>query len=280
MTEIKRQYKSVSGALGAEVSGIDLSQPLTTEDITELTQALAENEVLFFREQPMTPEQQRRFSGYFGPLQQHRAYPHPEGVPEVTILEHTAEKPSKIEVWHADMTFRPDPPLGSILQGIVCPEVGGDTLWSSMTAAWEGLSDRWQQFLSGLTAVHDFRHGFKESLAEPGGRERLKPMLDTWPPVEHPVVRVHPVTGKPLLFVNALFTTHIQGMKPQESRAVLNFLFEHCREPQFTCRFRWEPHSVAFWDNRSTQHKPVNDHGSAHRKLHRCTVEGEIPKGL
>ena len=234
MAKQKLKYKCVSRALGLEVSGVDLTQPLNTEIITEFTQDLAENEVLFFREQPMTPEQQRRFSGYFGPLQQHRAFPHPEGILEVTILEYTAEKPSKIEFWHTDVTFLPNPPLGSVLQGIICPEVGGDTLWSSMTAAWQGLSDRWQQFLSGLMAVHDFRHGFKESLAGPGGRERLKPMLEAWPPVEHPVVRVHPVTGKPFLFVNALFTTHIQGMKPKESDAVLRFLYEHCRESQFT----------------------------------------------
>ena len=147
-----------------------------------------------------------------------------------------------------------------------------------MSAAYEGLSNRMQSVLSGLTAIHDFSFGFKESLAEPGGRERLADMVRDNPPVEHPVVRTHPVSGRKGIYVNSLFTVAIKDMKEKESRALLEFLFEHVTLPEFGCRFRWQPDSVAFWDNRITQHKPVNDYWPAHRKMQRITIDdGERP---
>ena len=198
--------------------------------------------------------------------------------PQLTILENDADNPSKIEMWHTDMTFRPCPPLGSILHGVIIPEKGGDTMFASMSAAYEGLSSHMQSFLDGLVAVHDFSFGFKESLAEEGGRERLADMVRDNPPVEHPVIRTHPVSGKKCVYVNSLFTTHIKDMSPRESRAILDFLFEHAVMPEFTCRFNWEPDSVAFWDNRITQHKPVNDYYPQHRRMQRITIDdGERP---
>ena len=175
------------------------------------------------------------------------------------------------------MTFRQHPPMGTVLRSVIVPPKGGDTLWASMTAAYNGLSAPMQDFLQGLTAVHDFAHGFRESLAEPGGRERLADAVAANPPVRHPVIRTHPETGRKVIFVNSLFTTHIEGLKAAESDALLQFLFRHVTTPEYTCRFQWRPHSIAIWDNRSTQHKPINDYFPAHRKHLRITIDGDKP---
>lgn len=271
-------FERLTTHIGAIVTGADLTRPLSTQEVAEFEQALARHGVLFLRDQTLTPTQQRDFAAVFGPLHGHPAYATVEGVPEVTILESTAEKPTLIEKWHSDMTFLPEPPLGTMLLARIIPETGGDTQWASMTAAFEGLSDAMQSMLSSLTAVHDFSHGFKESLAAPGGRERLADALAANPPVRHPVVIRHPVSRQRALFVNSLFTTHIEGMKPRESEALLNFLFSHVAEPEFVCRFRWSPGAIAFWDNRHTQHKPVNDYFPSHRLMHRITIHGSRPE--
>ena len=267
------QFIPLAGALGAEVTGIDLCRPMADDILAELNAALLDHEVLFFRDQPMAPCDHAAFADRFGKPQLHGAYPHVEGFPQITILENDEANPSKIEKWHTDMTFRQNPPLGSILHALITPASGGDTLFASMSAAFEGLSDQMQQFVSGLVAIHDFSYGFKESLAEPGGRERLAQMVSDNPPVEHPVVTVHPESGRKGLYVNSLFTVAIKDMKEKESRALLDFLFDHVVTPEYTCRFRWEPDSVAFWDNRITQHKPVNDYWPQHRKMQRITIE-------
>ncbi|MDG2140203.1 MAG: taurine dioxygenase [Gammaproteobacteria bacterium] len=269
--------KPMSGALGAEIAGIDLTLPLSKHDYNKIRKLLIEHEVIFFRNQDISPAQQKALAGSFGPLQTHPAYETVEGFPEITILESTEKKPTKIEAWHSDMTFRLHPPLGSLLRSKIIPDRGGDTLWASATAAYDALSSRMQQFLDGLIAVHDFRHGFKESLSEEGGPERLAQAIKDNPPVEHPVIQIHPESGKKVIFVNSLFTTHILGMKKNESRAILDFLFEHLVTPEFTCRFSWGPDCVALWDNRSTQHKPINDYFPAHRQLHRITIFGDMP---
>lgn len=271
------QAKPLAAALGAEISGIDLRQALDAETISSLKRLLAQYQVIFFRDQDIDPAQHKALAEAFGPLQSHPAYATVEGYPEITILESTPEKPTKIEEWHTDMTFMAKPPLGSILRSRISPEVGGDTLWASLGAAYEGLSDKMQSFLSGLSAVHDFAHGFRHSLAEPGGRERLAEALENNPPVEHPVIRTHPETGRKMIFVNSLFTTHIVGMSESESYALLCFLFQHCTQDEFTCRFRWEENSIAFWDNRSTLHKPINDYFPAHRRMERITIDGGKP---
>lgn len=271
------KIKPLSGALGAEIGGIDLSDELSAEDFMRIRKLLNEYEVIFFREQNIMPERQRALALSFGPLQTHPAYDTVAGYPEITILESSAEKPTKIEAWHADMTFREHPPMATILKSVIVPPKGGDTLWASMTTAYNGLSHHMQNFLDGLTAVHDFSRGFKESLAEEGGRDRLAAAVAANPPVRHPVIRTHPETGKKLIFVNSLFTTHIEGMRAKESDALLTFLFEHTTTPEYSCRFQWEPHSIAIWDNRSTQHKPINDYFPAHRRLQRITIDGDKP---
>ncbi|MCB1693224.1 MAG: TauD/TfdA family dioxygenase, partial [Pseudomonadales bacterium] len=155
-----------AGALGAEISGIDLCATLTEGDVAAIRDALLEYEVIFFRDQPMSPANHAALADIFGKPQRHEAYPHVEGFPQITILENDEANPSKIEMWHRDMTFRAHPPIGSILHGVVIPERGGDTLFASMSAAYEGLSDSMQRFLSDLVGIHDFRFGFKESLEE------------------------------------------------------------------------------------------------------------------
>jgi taurine dioxygenase len=264
-------------ALGAELSGVDLTTELLPEVLSELRRLLVEYEVLFLRDQDVSPAQHRALAASFGPLQTHPAYATVDGFPEITILESTAENPSKIEAWHSDMTFREHPPLGAVLRSKIIPPHGGDTLWASMTAAYDGLSIPMQNFLEGLTAEHDFSHGFKESLAEPGGRERLAQAVADNPPVVHPVIRTHPESGKKVIFVNSLFTTRILELAKKESEDVLNFLFDHVITAEYSCRFRWEPNSIAIWDNRSTQHKPINDYFPAHRLLQRITIDGDIP---
>ena len=269
--------KPLSGCIGAEIHGIDLTKPITHELYIQLRECLVEYEVIFFRDQAITPAQQYALASMFGPLQSHPAYQTVEGFPEISILESTADKPTKIECWHSDMTFRQHPPLATVLRAQVVPDKGGDTLWASMTAAYRGLSKSMQDFLSTLTAVHDFSYGFKESLAEPGGQQRLAQALVDNPPVRHPVIRIHPESGKSVIFVNELFTRHIEGLSRSESDALLAFIFEHIRTPEYSCRFAWQPDSIAIWDNRSTQHKPINDYFPAYRRLERITIDGDLP---
>lgn len=267
--------KRAAGALGAFVSDIDLQQVTGDASLqSDLRQALVEHEVLFFRQQSLTAQQFAVFAGCFGPVQGHPAYATAPGVPEVQILESTLQAPSKIELWHSDMTFSATPPTFTFLHGQIIPEVGGDTLWASATAAWDALSAPMQELLLPLQAVHDFRFGFRESLAEPGGVERLADAVAANPPVLHPIVRTHPETQRKALYVNALFTQAIEGLSGLESAALLKFLYQHIVGPEFTVRLAWEPKTLAIWDNRSTQHKPINDYFPASRKLHRVTSQG------
>ena len=269
--------KRVAGALGAELQAVNLGDGIDAELASTLRALLNEHEVLFLRDQNIEPAAQKALAEIFGPLQTHPAYNTIEGLPEVMILESTRESPSKIEVWHSDMTFRQHPPSVTVLKGVTIPEVGGDTLFASMTSAYDGLSEGMKRYLEPLVAVHDFSQGFKESLAEPGGRERLAGALADNPPVRHKVIQTHPETGKKVIFVNALFTSHIEGVSPLESAEVLSFLYKHAVLPEYTCRFNWTVNSLVLWDNRSTQHKPVNDFLPARRALHRVVSEGDKP---
>lgn len=268
--------KPTAGALGAEISNVDLKLA-NADTYTEIRKLLLEYQVIFFRDQDINPAQQKALAESFGPLQVHPAYNTVEGYPEITVLESTKDKPTKIECWHSDMTFRQNPPMGTVLMSKVIPPRGGDTLWASTTAAYEGLSDKMQSLLSGLEAEHSFEYGFKESLAEVGGRERLAAALADYPPVKHPVIHTHPETGKKVIFVNPLFTTKIIGMSNKESQALLEFLYQHIITDEYTTRFQWTPNAVVLWDNRSTQHKPINDYFPAHRRLNRITIDGDKP---
>ena len=257
--------------LGAFIRDLNLAENITDEDFENLYKALSEYEVLFFRNQNISFDNHRRFASAFGSMQTHPAYPTVEGFPEITILENDKENPSKIEEWHTDMTFKKKPPLGSILIGKIIPKTGGDTLFSSLSRAFEDLSDEWKEKLMGMNAIHSFEFGFKESLEEKGGRERLADALLENPPVTHPVIKQHPVTGKKIIYVNKLFTSHIEG--DDSENTILNFLFEHIHQEKYQYRFSWENNSIAFWDNRSVLHKPVNDYWPQLRRMERITIE-------
>lgn len=268
------QFLPVAGACGAEVRGIDLNRTLSDEVSSKLRDRLAKHQVLFFRNHDLSPERHIALGEVFGQLEVHPVLPHLPQYPQIVVLDSQADHPA-VEEWHTDVTYDKCPPLGAVLYCRIAPEFGGDTLWSSMTAAYEGLSDSWQRHLSSLTAIHDFAQGYRHTLRQPGARERLQDVLARKVPVSHPVIRTHPVTGKKGLFVNQLFTSHIEGMSELESRHTLAFLYEHVTTPEFTCRLRWEKDTIAIWDNRSTQHRPVNDFLPQHRRMHRVVISGD-----
>ena len=268
------QVEPIAGALGAEVHGVDLSQPLAPATKEALHQAWMEHQVLFFRDQAITVEQHKAFARNFGELHVHPVLQQmaDEGHPEMVVLESDARRPIVAERWHSDVTFEKRPPLGSILRAVAVPAAGGDTLWASMYAAHEALSDAMQRLLSGLTAFHD-GGGFARIARDDAQREDLASRQTA----VHPVVRTHPVTGRRSLFVNSVFTKHIVGMKPAESRALLGFLTRHIETPDFSCRFRWRKDSIAMWDNRCTQHRVVADALSEYRRMERVTLIGDEP---
>jgi taurine dioxygenase len=262
----------------AEIRGVDFTEPVSDAVAKTIHGALMQHKVLFFRDAVMTPEQHVAFGKHFGELTVHPFVPHLEGYPEVTVLDNHKDNPVfSTDVWHSDETFRLDPPMGSILRCIRMPEHGGDTLWADMAAAYAGLSDKMQHLLSGLEAVHDFinfRHKF-DHLPIRERHERLAQMEEELPNPTHPVVTTHPTTGQKILFVNPQFTLHIKGMREDESRALLDFLFTQAATPEYQFRFHWQPNSMVFWDNRGTQHYAANDYYPNHRTMQRVTIKHE-----
>lgn len=264
--------------IGAVIHDLDLSQPLDEATRAELRAALARHEVLFFREQQLSPRQQVDFTRTFGEVAEVKAFfPRLEEQPEIEIVESTSERPSAASNWHSDITWRENPPLGTSLYAQVIPASGGDTLWASLTAAHASLPAAFQAYLETLTAVHTWEiSGWTEYLLrKDASGEELRAARAKYPPVEHPVVRVHPVTGKKILYVNPTFTSHIKGLKRAQSDAILTQLFELARVPEFQARLRWQPGTLAVWDNRSTQHYAAGDFFPQHRKLHRITITTE-----
>jgi taurine dioxygenase len=269
----------VSRSFGAIVSGVDLSKDLAESAVARLSELLVERKVLFFRNQPITPQAQRDFAARFGALHVHPIYPVLPELPEILLLDnHEAFLPDN-DNWHTDVTFSKTPPLAGILAAKRVPSVGGDTLWSDSTAAYEALSERLRHFLDGLTAQHSIAKSFPPErwAADPASKERYERAVAKYPPVEHPVIRTHPVSGRKGLFVNEGFTTHINGIKPRESEALLKFLFAQAGQPEFTIRWRWSVNDIAFWDNRNTQHYAVSDYLPERRTMHRATVNGDEP---
>jgi taurine dioxygenase len=262
---------------GAYIDGVDLSNPLCTEDQAKIEAAVFECGVVFLRDQKISPPELKSFANKFGQILFHPAYQEVSDASGVQILESTKSNPTKIEKWHADMTFSPTPPSLTILHGQIIPDVGGDTLWTNAAAAYEDLSDTYKDQLDCLVAVHDFKKGFQESLAEPGGYERLKDAIEENPPIEHPVVCRHPKTGTKILYVNELFTVGIKGLGPSESKHLLDILLNQIVKNEYQVRLSWEPNTIAVWDNRVVQHKPINDYFPKSRKMHRVTLRGDRP---
>jgi taurine dioxygenase len=259
--------------IGAEIGGVALGGPISNRQMDEIHRALAENLVIFFRDQHMTQEQHLEFGRQFGPLHLHPAAPHEPGHPELMIIK-ADEKSVRAngEGWHSDVSCDEEPPLGSILYIKECPPHGGDTLFANMYAAYEALSDRMKAYLDGLRAVHDGEPVYRGMFANDGVADK-----PSYPRAEHPVIRTHPVTGRRALYVNRGFTTRILGIPPDESEGILRYLYEHMENPLFQCRFRWQPNSVAFWDNRCAQHWAMWDYWPHRRYGNRVTVKGDRP---
>jgi len=273
MTAHRLEIAKLTTHCGAEVHGVNLAQPLGAATVQSLTSALAEHCVLFFRDQTMTPDEHKAFGRQFGELHLHPAYPDIlEGHPEVMVIRADADtKRIAGEDWHTDVSCDPEPPLGSILHMKEVPPIGGDTLFASMYAAYEALSAPMQRFLAGLTALHDGESTYR------GRYEGMKNSDQPYPSAEHPVVRTHPVSGRQALFVNRIFTRRIVQLAKRESDALLEMLYQHIETPEFQCRFRWAPGSVAFWDNRCAQHHAVWDYYPNRRRGLRVTIRGDKP---
>jgi taurine dioxygenase len=272
MTYTAIQVQKLTPHAGAEIHGVDLAQSLDERHFKEIHDALIEHGVIFFRDQLLTPDQQKVFGRLFGELHIHPAAPSLlDGHPEILVI-HADENSKRVagEEWHSDVSCDPEPPMGSILYMHELPPVGGDTLFASMYAAYETLSPTMQRFLEPLTAMHEGEHVYR-------GRYGVKDEGRVFPKAEHPVIRTHPVSGKKSLFVNRGFTTRIVQLKKAESAAVLEMLYRHVETPELHCRFRWQPRSVAFWDNRAVQHHAMWDYYPQRRHGHRVTIKGDKP---
>jgi taurine dioxygenase len=279
----------LSGTIGAEIRGVDLKRELDRETVAAIRALLLEHKVIFFPEQHLEPAEHVAFARYFGEVTPaHPVIPGIEGFPEVFEIDYTIAKQlvkydsgmgGANAAWHTDVTFVERPPLGSILNAIVIPPSGGDTLWSDQRVAYEGLSESFREYLGTLTAVHSGEKQFGAILrSRDEGGEWEGERVTTLEPVEHPVVRTHPETGKKSLFVNQGFTSHIKGLAPRESEALLDFLYAHATQPEYVVRYHWSPGTLAFWDNRVTQHAVVQDFGDQHRVIQRVTLYGDAPR--
>jgi taurine dioxygenase len=270
-------FAPLTPTIGAEVSGIDLAEPLDQDVLAELRAGLLEWKVLFFRDQDITTDEHLAFAHSFGELEVHPFAPQKPGHPEVLAITHNRESRGRENTWHSDVTWREKPSLGSVLRALEIPPVGGDTLFADMYAAYEGLSDAVKETIEGRVALHDFAH-FRVGLRKRGkSEEEIDGFNRAYPAVEHPIVRTHPETGRRGLYVNAGFTQHIVGMAKDESDALLRHLYAQAAIPEYQCRFRWEVNSIAFWDNRASQHYAVSDYWPAVRRMERVTIVGDRP---
>jgi taurine dioxygenase len=270
------EVRPIAGALGAEVSGVDIAQSLPDAIIAEMRQAWLDHLVIFLPKQKLSPQVQVDFARRFGePME----YPQLKGLPECPLitpvikLEH--ERINFGGVWHSDTTYLERPPMASMLYALETPPQGGDTLFANQYLAYESLSERWKQALAGLTGINSSTKA--EVTRSREDRLRAAGVETKALTGEHPVVRTHPETGRKALYVNAGHTTQFKGFTVEESAPLLDFLFRHQVKAEFTCRYRWEPGSLAFWDNRCTQHYPVNDYHGFRRIMHRVTLAGDTP---
>ncbi len=267
--------------LGAEFTGVDLTQELDANTQEAILQAHAEHGVLAFPDQVISGDDLMRFGRYFGELTVHPFSSSTDECPELIIYDNKeGNPPAATDVWHTDETFRECPPMGTALCSKIVPEYGGNTNFASMTAIYDGLSDRLQQFLSGLEAVHDlgpFKGLFPDT---PEGRKDNYLAQEKYPPVTHPVIRVHSVTSKKILFVNPQFTRTIKGMEEEESTAILNMLYAKTLRHEYHYRHQWQPNMLVFWDNQTVQHSALHDYYPQRRMMERVTInKGERPAG-
>ena len=270
------KLRRIAGALGAEIEAVDLAARLLPDAVAEIRRAFLEHQVVFFRDQPLTPEQFMAFARHMGrPIE----YPFVKGIEgfpeviEVKKLEH--ERQNFGGIWHSDTAYLAEPPMGSMLLAREVPPYGGDTEFASQYAAYEALSEGMRRLLDGLKAVNASSKADATRTREELTRQ--KEIVAEYV-AEHPVVRTHPETGRKALYVNVGHTVRFSGMTEAESAPLLAFLFRHQVRPEFTCRFQWRAGSLAFWDNRCTQHNPVNDYHGHRRVMHRITLAGDKPR--
>ena len=271
------EVEQLGARLGAEIHGLELRNEMSPETLSAFEAALIEHKVLVLRDQPLTTAQHVALSRRFGELEVHPMRPQGE-FPEILVLDNHKDNPVlSTDVWHSDTTFRKNPTKYTILRCQIMPKVGGDTLWADMTAAYDGLSDTFKQMIAGLRAVHDFQNFrvlFSRSAED---QAKLTRMEEMFPNPSHPVVRTHPVSGRRAIFVNPQFTLRIEGLNPDESRALLDVLYAQAHVPEYQFRLRWQPDTIVFWDNRSTQHYAANDYYPQRRRMERTAVVGDVP---
>lgn len=263
----------MSATIGAEISGVDLTAELDDDVIDELYRALVAYKAIFFRDQPLTPGQHVAFARRFGELEIHPFIPGNGEHPELVHFEKGADVGGYENSWHHDVTWREVPSKAAILHALQVPATGGDTLFADMCAAYDGLDDDLKARIDGMTAIHDFMRSFGSQVPE----ERKAEMREQYPLVEHPVVRTHPDSGRKMIFVNRIFTDHIVGLEPEESRALIQKLGRQAEIVEYQCRFRWTPDAVAMWDNRSCQHYAASDYWPSVRIMERASITGERP---
>jgi taurine dioxygenase len=271
------EVERLGARLGAQIHGLDLKAGMSPATARAFEAALIEHKVLVLRDQRLTTAEHVAISRLFGELEVHPMRPQGE-FPEILVLDNDKDNPVlSTDVWHSDTTFRKNPTKYTILRCQIIPKVGGDTLWADMTAAYEGLSDTFKAMIAGLRAVHDFQNFrglFSRSEAD---QAKLRRMEEMFPNPSHPVVRTHPVSGRKGIYVNPQFTLRIEGLHPDESRALLDVLFEQAHAPEYQFRLRWEPDTIVFWDNISTQHYAANDYYPRRRRMERTAVVGDVP---
>lgn len=276
MTKGVIDIRRVAGALGAEIHGVDLSRELDDETFAAIRRAFLDHQVIFFRDQKLTPDQHKAFGRRFGPLNIHPYVTGMPGHPEIMeIIKEPSDKLNFGGGWHSDMSFLEKPSIGSILYALEVPPYGGDTLFASMTAAWDALSPGLRKTLTPLRAIHSASREY--SAQGPSAQKRASMSVaeadGQTGEYAHPVAKVHPETGKTALYVNPAFTLKIEGWSTRESKPLLQYLFDHARYEGFTCRFRWEKGSIAMWDNRSVWHFALNDYPGQRRHMRRVTVD-------
>jgi len=275
---VQRDFESITvepltPTIGAEIGGVRMSGDASDVQIKEVRQALLDWKVVFFRDQDVEVAEHVAFGRRFGELEIHPFTPNRKDFPEVVIIHHDESSKSGQNAWHSDVTWRQEPSLGSILRGRIIPDVGGDTLFSNMYAAFEGLPDEIKSKIDGAKANHSFVRNFGAAMDD----ETRAKYQEMYPDAVHPVVRTHPETGRKGLYVNVAFTTHILDMEPDESETLLRVLYRQAAVPEYQCRFRWKKNSVAFWDNRAVQHYAAYDYKPAVRRVERVTIAGDKP---
>ncbi len=270
----------IGPVFGAEVHDVDLTAIARDGRAPELDAALAEHEVLVIRDQPISAEDQLAFGRCFGELVVSPFSPNAAEAPELIVLDYSRDSPARLtDIWHADETYRPAPPKITILKAVLTPELGGDTMFCSMRAAHGGLSDRMQRHIAGLTAHHGFGRFARMLAADAAGVARLHEVEQRFPHPSHPVVTIHPVTGRKVLYVNRHFTEHINELPEDEGRAILGLLLDQTARPEHQLRVTWQPGTVVMWDNRSVQHYAPHDYWPQRRRMERVTVAGDPPVG-